>query len=110
MSIQIGTWLLLGLISYLVLVAFHMLGHLLTSRVLNIGIEVASFGVGPKLFQLWRTKLLWFQKNYHPVSQIESGVFYFQKLQIENFTMHYSIIILQYGTMLGIFYQSSMFP
>jgi regulator of sigma E protease len=35
-----------------------MLGHIVASRSLNIGIEVASFGIGPKLFQLWRSKLL----------------------------------------------------
>jgi membrane-associated protease RseP (regulator of RpoE activity) len=58
MAIQIGTLLFLGLVLYLVLVVFHMLGHLLASRALNIGIEVASFGIGPKLFRLWRTKLL----------------------------------------------------
>ena len=35
-----------------------MLGHLLAARVLNVNVEAAFFGIGPRLFKLWRTKLV----------------------------------------------------
>ena len=58
MPVHFAIWIFLSLFSYLALVILHMLGHLLAARVLNVGMESAFFGIGPRLFKLWRTKLV----------------------------------------------------
>jgi regulator of sigma E protease len=44
--------------TYVILVAFHMLAHLFASRLLKVDIGTASFGFGPKILKIWRTKLM----------------------------------------------------
>jgi regulator of sigma E protease len=58
MPVQFAIWIFLSLFFYLVLVLIHMLSHLLAARALNIRMEAAFFGIGPRLFKLWRTKLV----------------------------------------------------
>lgn len=55
---NLAVWFFLSIIIYLALVIFHMLGHLLSSKLLKAKLEESSYGIGPKLFRFLNTKLL----------------------------------------------------
>lgn len=54
-------WIFIFIIlaTYLVISIMHMLGHALASNVFKAGMREASFGFGPKLFRLFKTKVLY---------------------------------------------------
>lgn len=55
---NVVVWFFLSIIIYLALALFHMLGHILSSKLLNAGLKESSYGIGPKLFRFFKTKLL----------------------------------------------------